>query len=69
MSLEVEISIEDPAELKKIIASLTDDQQRYKERIKYLEEHIRLLKNEIFGRKRDFRSKNRKTVCPGSQPN
>jgi transposase len=55
MSLEVEISIEDPAELKKIIASLTDDQQRYKERIKYLEEHIRLLKNEIFGRKTEKR--------------
>jgi len=55
MSLEAQISTEDPAELKKIIASLTDDQHRYKERIKYLEEHIRLLKNEIFGRKTEKR--------------
>jgi len=55
MSLNGKISTEDPVELKKIIASLSDEQQKDKERIRYLEEYVRLLKNEIFGRKTEKR--------------
>jgi transposase len=46
---------DDPNQLKQIIALLADerrrDQSRYEERIRYLEQYVRLLKNEIFGKK------------------
>ena len=43
---------DDPAQLKKIIVSLFEDSQR---KIDHLEEMVRLLKNEIFGRRSDKR--------------
>ena len=47
---------EDPAKLKEIIAAMADNEQRYQQRIEHLEEYVRLLKNEIFGRKSEKRT-------------
>ena len=52
MDLDVLNLPDDPVQLKKIIVSLFDDSQR---KIDHLEEMIRLLKNEIFGRRSDKR--------------
>jgi transposase len=51
MNVTEKILPDDPAELKEIISTLADNEQRYQERIEHLEEYVRLLKNEIFGRK------------------
>ena len=42
---------EDPAKLKQIVAKLLVEYERLQEKVQYLEEHNRVLKNEIFGRK------------------
>jgi transposase len=55
MNLDAQILPDDPVELKKIIASMADNKQRDEQRIQYLEEYVRLLKNEIFGRKTEKR--------------
>lgn len=62
MNLSNQILSNDPAELKEIITTMVDNQQRYadneqrnQERIEHLEDYIRLLKNEIFGRKSEKR--------------
>ena len=52
MTLDVQNLPNDPAQLKQIIAELN---RHYQEKIGYLEEHIRLLNNEIFGRKSEKR--------------
>jgi len=52
MNLEVKNLPDDLDQLKEIIVTLTHD---YQERIRFLEENIRLLKNEIFGRKTEKR--------------
>ena len=51
MNLQVNQLPEDPTALKQIVAELLGEYQRSQEKIQYLEEHIRLLQNEIFGRK------------------
>ena len=59
MNIANEILPDDPAKLKKIIATMADNyaenEQRYQERIDHLEDYVRLLKNEIFGRKSEKR--------------
>ena len=52
MLLDVQNLPDDPTELKQIIASLSS---RYEDKIHHLEEHLRLLRNEIFGRKSEKR--------------
>ena len=52
MLLDVHSLPDDPTELKQIIASLSS---RYEEKIHHLEEQVRLLRNEIFGRKSEKR--------------
>lgn len=52
MPLDVKNLPDDPAQLKHIIASLISG---YQEKIGHLEEHVRLLRNEIFGRKSEKR--------------
>jgi hypothetical protein len=53
MKLDVQNHPDDPVQLKEIIVSLASEAEH---RIEYLEEMIRLLKNEIFGRKSEKRS-------------
>jgi transposase len=53
MKLDVQNLPDDPVQLKEIIVSLASEAEH---RIEYLEEMIRLLKNEIFGRKSEKRS-------------
>lgn len=75
--MEIDLSklTDDPAQLKQIIALLADerrrDQSRYEERIRHLEEYVRLLKNEIFGRKSEkqivFDDKQRLLFCEDPQ--
>ncbi len=48
MLLDVHSLPDDPTELKQIIAS-------FQEKIGHLEDHVRLLRNEIFGRKSEKR--------------
>ena len=48
MLLDVHSLPDDPTELKQILASLSS---RYEDKIQHLEEQVRLLRNEIFGRK------------------
>lgn len=55
MNLDAQNLTDDPGELKQIIASLANDQQQYQERIQYLEQCVRLLKGELFGRKTEKR--------------
>ena len=52
MNVDVRKLSDDPEELKKIIVSLKDS---YQEKIEYLEQKIRLLQIEIFGRKSEKR--------------
>ena len=52
MLLDVQNLPDDPTELKQIIAALSS---RYQDKIHHLEEHVRLLRNEIFGRKSEKR--------------
>jgi transposase len=52
MLLDVQNLPDDPTELKQIIAFLSS---RYEDKIHLLEEHVRLLRNEIFGRKSEKR--------------
>ena len=58
MKLDISSLPDDSAELKEIILSLAacradleEKQQSYQSRIDYLQERIRLLQNELFGRK------------------
>ena len=51
--MDVQNLPDDPTELKQPIASLSS---RYEDKIHHLEEHLRLLRNEIFGRKSEKRS-------------
>ena len=52
MLLDVHSLPDDPTELKQIMASLSS---RYEDKIQHLEEQVRLLRNEIFGRKSEKR--------------
>ena len=52
MLLDVHSLPDGPTELKQIIASLSS---RYEDKIQHLEEQVRLLRNEIFGRKSEKR--------------
>ena len=52
MLLDVHSLPDDPAELKQIIATLSSS---YQEKLHHLEEQVRLLRNEIFGRKSEKR--------------
>jgi len=52
MLLDVQNLPDNPTELKQIIAALSS---RYEDQIHHLEEHVRLLRNEIFGRKSEKR--------------
>ena len=60
MNFDVSRLPDNNEELKDFIASLiqnwTEHEEKYKEKISYLEERIRLLQNEIFGRKTEKRS-------------
>jgi transposase len=51
MEFDAQKLADDPAQLKQIIALLNEQHRRDRQRIQRLEEHVRLLKNEIFGRK------------------
>ena len=51
MKMDAAILPDDPDALKGIILSLAENEASYKKRIELLEERIRLLTNEIFGRK------------------
>lgn len=51
MNLQADKLPEEPLALKEIIETLFCDNQRLEEKNQYLQEYIRLLKNEIFGRK------------------
>jgi transposase len=51
MNLKVNNLPEDPAALKQIVAELIGEYQRSQEKIQHLEEYVRLLQKEIFGRK------------------
>ncbi len=51
MNIDVEQLPETPSDLKEIIAVQAEKTEKYETRIEYLEERIRLLQNEIFGRK------------------
>jgi transposase len=51
MDFDAQKLTDDPCQLKQIIALLTADRQHDQEKIRYLEQYVRLLKNEIFGRK------------------
>lgn len=55
MDLDAPKLSDDPAELKQIIDCLADNRRRDQERIQYLEEYVRLLKNELFGPKTEKR--------------
>jgi transposase len=52
MTLDVQNLPDDPTELKQIIAALSSN---YQDKIHHLEEHVRLLRSEIFGRKSEKR--------------
>ena len=52
MMLDVHSLSDDPTELKQIIAFLSS---HYEDKIHHLEEQVRLLRNEIFGRKAEKR--------------
>ena len=52
MLLDAKNLPDDPTQLKQIIAALSSS---YQEKISHLEEHVRLLRNEIFGRKSEKR--------------
>ncbi|MCF8051498.1 MAG: IS66 family transposase [Desulfobacterales bacterium] len=63
MNLQVNKLPEDPAALKQIVAELLGEYNRSQEKIQHLEEHIRLLQNEIFGRKSEkHRPENRNQI-------
>jgi transposase len=51
MNLDLSKLPDDTAELKEIIAFHLDEKEKYQERIDYLEQMVRLLQKEIFGRK------------------
>lgn len=51
MEIDAQKLADDPAQLKQIIVLLSDQHRRDQQRIQRLEEHVRLLQNEIFGRK------------------
>ena len=51
MNLKVNNLPEDPAVLKQIVAELIGEYKRSQEKIQHLEEYVRLLQKEIFGRK------------------
>lgn len=51
MNLDLSKLPDDAAVLKEIIASQLSQQEKYEERIDYLEQMVRLLQKEIFGRK------------------
>lgn len=51
MNLKVNNLPEDPAALKQIVAELIGEYKRSQEKIQHLEEYVRLLQKEIFGRK------------------
>jgi transposase len=51
MNLQVNQLPEDPVTLKQLVVKLLNEHELSQEKIQYLEEHIRILKNEIFGRK------------------
>jgi transposase len=51
MDLDLSKLPDDAGALKEIIASQLSQQEKYEERIDYLEQMVRLLQNEIFGRK------------------
>lgn len=55
MDLDARKLSDDPAELKQIIDCLAGNRRRDQERIQYLEEYVRLLKNELFGPKTEKR--------------
>jgi len=55
MNLDVQNLPEEPFRLKEIIVSLAIKSEESQHRIDYLEEMVRLLKNEIFGRKSEKR--------------
>lgn len=64
MTLDVHTLPDDPARLKEIITSLNAENARSQDKIRCLEEQIRLLRNELFGRKSEKRP-----VAPlGQQP-
>jgi transposase len=52
MRLDVHSLPDDPTELKQIIATLSSS---YQDKLQHLEEQVRLLRNEIFGRKSEKR--------------
>jgi hypothetical protein len=52
MRLDVHSLPDDPTELKQIIATLSSS---YQDKVHHLEEQVRLLRNEIFGRKSEKR--------------
>ncbi len=51
MNIELSSLHDDKSSLKKIIADQQREHQKVQEQISYLEEMVRLLKNELFGRK------------------
>lgn len=55
MDLDLKSLPDDPAALKEIIAAFATESHRSALKIDYLEEQIRLLRNEIFGRKSEKR--------------
>ena len=56
MNLKVNNLPEDPAVLKQIVAELIGEYKRSQEKIQHLEEYVRLLQKEIFGRKSEKHS-------------
>ena len=59
-----------PDDAQKLKALIVSDQQRYQEKIFYLEERIRLLQNELFGRKSEkgFKQDDRQLPLFESEP-
>src|SRR6056297_18336 len=55
MDIDAATLPEDPDSLKAMVMALAEKEKSYQERIDYLEEHIRLLTNEIFGRRSEKR--------------
>jgi len=55
MNIELSALPDDTSSLKKIIAEQRHEYQKVQEQISYLEEMVRLLKNELFGRKSEVR--------------
>ena len=55
MNIELSSLPDDTSSLKKIIADQQHEHQKVQEQISYLEEMVRLLKNELFGRKSEVR--------------